>query len=229
MGLGAVTQLTAQFKLLPMKPIVELPANYIKIDTLDLSRDIGVLIKLQIAVLLSFIPVGWVFLLATFALRPAAREVLPQWGLFDLNFDNGFFVQLIISPPLVFSLLLATILVIFIHEAIHGLFFYLYTNRRPRFGFKILYAYAASPEGVYINRSQYFIVGLSPLLVMTFVGVLLLPVLPLIAIPSLVFTLILNASGSVGDVAMMAWLLRQPKEALIKDTGIMVSAFGPGD
>jgi hypothetical protein len=215
--------------LLPMKPIIDLPDNYIRIDTLDLSRDIGILIKMQIAVLLSFIPLGWFFLWVTFALRPDAGEVLPQWGLFDLTISNGFSVQISATMQIALSLLIAVVLLIVIHEGIHGLFFYLFTGRRPRFGFKILYAYAASPEGVYITRGQYFLVGLSPLVIMTIIGLCLIPILPLFTLPSLVFILILNTSGSVGDIVMMAWLLRQPKDALIRDTGIMVTAFGPGD
>jgi hypothetical protein len=211
-----------------MKPIIDLPENYTRIDTIDLSRDVRILIKLQIAVLLSFIPVGYFFLWATFAIRPDAKEVLPQWGLFNLSVEDGYVLQIGDAVLIALSLLVAIILLIIMHEAIHGLFFYLFTGRRPRFGFKILYAYAASPEGVYITRSQYFMVGIAPLVIMTLIGMLLIPIIPLIAIPSLVFILILNTSGSVGDIVMMAWLLRQPKEALIKDTGIMVSAFGPG-
>lgn len=212
-----------------MKPITDLPDHFIRLDTIDLSRNIGTLIKLQIAVLVSFIPVSWLFLNLTFALRPEALEVLPRWGLFDLVIDNGFSVQVPVSILVTFSLFLAVVLVVIVHEAIHGLFFYLFTGRRPRFGFKILYAYAASPEGVYITRRQYLVVGLSPLVIMTIFGVLALPVLPLVAIPTLIYTLILNASGSIGDIAMIGWLLRQPKNALIKDTGILVAAFGPGD
>jgi hypothetical protein len=212
-----------------MKAITDLPDNYIRLGSLDLSRDIGLMIKLQIAVMLSFIPVSVFFLRLTFTLRPEANQVLPQWGLFDLSINNGFSVEIPNVILIGLSLLLAIVFVVIIHEAIHGLFFYLFTGRKPRFGFKLLYAYAASPEGVYIERSRYLLVGVSPLVIMTLLGVVMIPILSLVTIPALVFILILNASGSVGDLAMMAWLVRQPKESLIKDTGIMVSAYGPGD
>jgi len=212
-----------------MKAITNLPDHYVEIDALDLSRDVGMLIKLQIAVLLAFIPLGWFFLWFTFMLRPDSRQVLPQWGLFNLSINNGFSVEISNVILIGLSLFFAVAFVIIVHEATHGLFFYLFTGRKPRFGFKLLYAYAASPEGIFIKRSQYLWVGLSPLLIITLVGMVMIPVLPLVAIPTLVFALILNASGSVGDIAMMAWLLRQPKEALIKDTGIMVTAFGPSE
>lgn len=46
-----------------------------------------------------------------------------------------------------------------------------------------------------------------------------LAVMPVIAVPLVVYALVLNASGAVGDVAVSLWLLRQPVVTLVRDEG----------
>lgn len=108
---------------------------------------------------------------------------------------------------------------IILHEAVHGLAFWLFTGKHPKFGFKVFYAYAASPEGVYLPRQQYFMVALAPLVILTLVGIVLIPIMPLLALPTLVFFLISNSAGSVGDLWVVGWLLREPREILLQDQG----------
>ena len=69
-------------------------------------------------------------------------------------------------------------MVVFVlHEAVHGLFFWLYTRDRPRFGFKGWYLYASAP-GWYLSRNRFLVVGLSPLVTMTAAALGLAMVVP---------------------------------------------------
>jgi hypothetical protein len=113
-----------------------------------------------------------------------------------------------------------------LHELIHGLFFWLFTRTRPAFGFKGAYAYAAAP-GWYIPRSQYIIVGLAPLVLITLGGFALLVVVPAWLIPALLFVVVMNGAGAVGDIAVVGWLLVQPRATLVHDLGDAVAIYRP--
>jgi hypothetical protein len=115
-------------------------------------------------------------------------------------------------------LLVVSAVMIVIHEGLHGLCFWYYTRERPRFAFKGFYAYAAMP-GWYLPRRQYLISALAPLVGITLLGVAGLALLPRWADSPLVWLLILNTSGAVGDL-WIAWeLLRAPRGVLGMDYG----------
>jgi hypothetical protein len=76
-------------------------------------------------------------------------------------------------------------------------------------------------------RNQYAVVGLAPLVLMTLAGLALLPVIPVWAIPSLLFVVVTNAAGAVGDIAVVGWLLLQPRATLVNDIGDAVTLYRP--
>lgn len=64
-------------------------------------------------------------------------------------------------------------LIIIIHEFIHALFFKIfYPKGKVKFGFKNGMAYAASPNSFYSKR-QFFIIGISPFVIIT-IGLIIL-------------------------------------------------------
>jgi len=118
------------------------------------------------------------------------------------------------------------VVMIVLHEGLHGLFFWLYTHARPRFAFKGFYAYAAMP-GWYLPRCEYLVTALAPLVGITLLGVLGLALLPGWADPPLIWLLILNTSGAVGDL-WIAWaLLRAPAGVMGCDNGDSAELFVP--
>lgn len=188
------------------------------LGTINLSKQKGLMLGLNLAALLLLVPIGWVVVSIGVWLRPEAAPWLiltevgwvnrPDGG-FSFSMPAGYLVGTIIGTPLV----------IVFHEAMHGLFFWLFTQRRPRFGFKFLYAYAALPPDVYLTRNPYLVVGLAPLIGLTCLGFLLILMMPLVLLPTLVCMLTINAVGSVGDIAVTAWLLRYPTTTLVSDYG----------
>ena len=125
------------------------------------------------------------------------------------------------------ALPLSIILMLVMHELIHGIFFWWFTHERPIFALKSGYAFAAAPQW-FLPRSQYILVGLSPFVIITIVSILLawFAVSPLI--PYFLMIAAFNAAGSLGDLLVVGWVLSQPKNILVNDKGDVFSSFAPG-
>lgn len=110
------------------------------------------------------------------------------------------------------------IMMIILHEATHGLFFWLFTRSRPDFAFnKIIYAYTAAP-GWYIPRNKYIVVEMAPLVLITTLGLILLAVAPQGWLLLILILTILNTCGSVGDMAVIASCSRS-RQVVRRQTG----------
>lgn len=123
-------------------------------------------------------------------------------------------------------LLLVTVAMLLIHEGLHGICFWIFTKTRPLFAFKGYYAYAAAPDW-YLPKWPYLITGLAPLIGITALCVILMFFVPAAWMPALVWMLVLNTSGAVGDLWMVYTLLRSPAEVLARDQGDVLEFFIP--
>lgn len=143
------------------------------------------------------------------------------------NLVSGFSITLDDPGALIISVLVFLFIIIgmvFLHEAIHGLFFWLFTREKPRFGFKVVYAFAGAP-GWYIAKRPYIIIGIAPLLVITILGFLLLLIVPEGWILPVLLFMTMNASGAAGDIYTVFWLLAKHDKILISDSGDSVKVF----
>jgi hypothetical protein len=140
-------------------------------------------------------------------------------------FPNGFW-GLVTSYTVVdwIALPVSIVLMLVFHELVHGMFFWLFTQERPRFALKSGYAYAAAPDW-YLPRSQYVLVGLSPLLVISFLAIILAAFLPAHLISYLLFVATFNAAGALGDMIVVSWVLRQPDSTFVMDHGDKFLSF----
>lgn len=198
-----------------MQATTSLPAGYVKRGTVNITKSPGLFILLNLLGVVVLLAAGALFVQIGYALRPDDMDAL----LLDLA--SGF--NLLPSLLILLAILLVMVVV---HEAIHGFFFWLYTRARPAFGVGAGYAYAAAP-GWYLPRDQYLLVGISPLLVISLVGVLLLALVPSALLLPVLALIIVNASGAVGDLAVVAWLLTLPRESLASDDGDAVTVYVP--
>jgi hypothetical protein len=197
-----------------MQPTQSLPANYAPYKTIDLTTDTRAMVILNIGALVLLLLGGWLLLWLLEVLRP---DIISDGTVSISGLNFVLMVLLVIG-------LLG--LMIIIHEAIHGAFFWLYTRSRPYFGFKGMYAYAAAPEW-YIPRNQYLVVGIMPFVLITLVGLLLLPVAPAWLLLPVLFVVLMNASGAAGDVLIVGWLLLLPAHTLINDLGDAITLYRP--
>lgn len=205
-----------------MQATKTLPEGYQAYATIALAKNKRLFLFLNLVGLVLFFGFGWLFVQIALLLRP---DVAPLLHVFDITSSGSFFLTL----PIVWipGALVAFFLVPALHEAAHGVFFWLFTGERPRFAYKVLYAYAAAPDW-YLSRGPYLLVGLAPLVLLSLLGVALLPLLPLPLLPGLIACLELNAVGAVGDIAMICWLLFQPASLLARDSGDAVTLYRAG-
>lgn len=191
-----------------MKPKKVLGPDYILEGKLEVeTRQVAIGLNLVgLALLFVF---GWIFLLVTAAARPEVDNASLAGA-----FDN----------ITVLSLLLTLALVLALHELVHGFFFWRFTGERPRFGFRLVYAYAAAPDW-YIPRDSFIVTGAAPFVFITIFGLVLLPVVPYSAVSLVFLGLTANAAGSVGDLLVLGWLLSQPRTSMARDTGLKITLY----
>ncbi len=185
----------------------ELPPTYVQSTTLDLSQDKKAFVLLNVLGVVVMLLTGWFLIWLTPMLRPEPSLELTIQGW-------------LIIP--IFLVALAGITTL--HEAIHGVFFWLFTRERPTFGFKGVYAYAASPAW-YMPRNAYLIVGLAPVVFITTLGVALLPVLPYVAVVPTMVLLAAHAGGAAGDLYVTFWCLMKPNTILMRDVGDAITMY----
>ena len=144
-------------------------------------------------------------------------------GLFSGTFS--FLIDLSTVWQLL-GLLAAAALMLVVHELIHGFFFWVFTRSKPVFALHLAYAYAAAP-GWFIPAHQYSIIGLSPLVIITAIGLLLIRLAPAGWILPVILITALNIGGAAGDMLVIARLQRTSSACLVNDAGDRVVFFEP--
>ncbi len=112
--------------------------------------------------------------------------------------------------------ILGYIIILPIHEAIHGLAF-VFWGGKPHFGAKLPFALYCGAKEQLFRRDHYLVVGLSPLVVITAAGIIMTLLVPDLAAYALL-AIAGNISGAAGDVLAAQRILRLPPHALIEDT-----------
>jgi hypothetical protein len=194
-----------------------LPDSYQEAGTLDLSKNPRLLVILNLAGVVILLLSGWLFFLAILWIR-------PQGSLSGIRFFS-------IGSPLdilttIIWILALTAFILVLHEAIHGLFFWLFTRSVPRFAFKGVYAYAAAP-GWYLSRNPFVVTTLAPLIFISLGGLLVFRLVPAAWLFGAWFALIMNASGAVGDILVTWWILRRSPRSYVQDRGDSVTLYLP--
>lgn len=142
----------------------------------------------------------------------------PEGGLFafDDTGEGGFSVTV---DALGFVLLIGVgTAILFVHEAVHGAAFRYYGGR-PIFGAalhnKVLPVLYASAPGYTFTRGQFAVIVLAPAVVITGIGLLLMPLTGLglwLTVP-----MAINFGGAIGDFWFAGMLLTKPPGTRIED------------
>lgn len=159
-----------------------------------------------------------------------ALLLLSAWGFTRLAFlwRPDLHIQLTIKNlsgwVIILELIIATALMVFIHEGFHGMCFWIFTRTRPQFALTRFYAYASAVDW-YLPRGQYLLTALAPLIGINGLGLLLLAFGPQSLILPVLVILIFNASGTAGDLWVAGVLLFQPADTYVHDLGDRVEFF----
>ncbi len=191
-----------------MKSVKELPGNYEEVFGIDLAKNkklAGVVSVISLAIAVVAVAVGCL--------------KVSLLSLFDMTGGFGRYCMR-------FGILIAGMLVyILLHEAVHGVFMYLFSGEKPFFGISPMYAYAGSRA--YFGKTEYLTIALSPVV---FWGI----VLGVIGefVPQEWFWVVyaiqvVNLSGAAGDLYVFFRFLRLPGEILVNDTGVAMTVYAP--
>ena len=200
-----------------MPATLHLPEGYRSIGTLNLTKNLRLLVYLNVAGAVLLVGFYYVFIRAALWMRPEAARQGLSGGSLNLS---GLLVILLAVIGIYAA-------VIVLHEATHGIFMVLFTHTRPVFAFRGYYAYAAAP-GWYFPRGQYMLVSLAPLVLLSLLGLVVLALAPAGWFLAVISFIAFNGSGAVGDLAVFFWLLRQPSTCLAYDVGDAVTLYLPG-
>ena len=183
-------------------PTKTLPATHTLAWAVDMKKDTRLNWTLQIAGLFWFVLVGWALWKIVPILRP----------------DYAVTGQFTVSIWLLVYALLVIFVVLILHELVHGLFFWLFTSERPVFGMGPGYAYAAAPDW-YFPKGRYLVVGLSPLVLLSVVGLAIVPTVPVAWLWVVLLAIIFNAGGAVGDLYICLRIMGEADDVWVRDSG----------
>jgi hypothetical protein len=184
------------------KCLNELPESYKETFALDVKKNIKAAIILNVCAVLLLVP--FVF---------GAISVFRNSGA-DLS-------QFTLVHKLV--LLVGLILYILLHEVVHGICFFIFSKKKPVFGFNFLAAWAGAPD-YYFHKGQYLITCLAPLV---FFSVVFLPLCFCLPLGFRLIAIILmgmNVAGSIGDI-FVAYKCIRYKKILANDTGFKMTIY----
>ena len=186
-----------------------LPEGYVQSGEINLKKNKRLAITLNIVAF--FVGILSFFLLSSFAalVRPSL-----------MNTSGSITVG-------VWAVMLGlVVLLMTIHELIHGFFFWVFTRSRPVFAFRLFYAYAGAPDW-YIPTRQFMIVALGPLVIIGAVGILLMLLVPESWVLFIAFMVALNTGGSAGDLLVFTRIFKVSPMCLANDTGDIFTFYEP--
>lgn len=190
-------------------------------DGYDLSRSLDLIKDRKLLLILSLVSLG-LFLVCWVGLAWLLRLLRPDFTAgasfeFSLSGLGGMLLPLLVLLGVIFVMVV-------LHEAIHGVCFWLFTGGRVKFAFKGAYAFAAAPDW-YLYKWPYMVVSLAPLVLITVLGLMALWWAPTSWIAPLMLLIALNASGAVGDMYVFFLLTKMPEDALVQDFGEQMMLF----
>lgn len=113
--------------------------------------------------------------------------------------------------------IISLLVIIVVHELIHGLFFKLFnTEGKVKFGFKNGLAYATSPNSFY-SKGKFLVILMAPFIIIT---LLLFFMYLFRLIPPYAFIRLasIHASTCVGDFYFSYLVIKAPKNSCVEDT-----------
>ncbi len=191
-----------------MKSCSVLPENYIPLTVIDLEKDKKVFWFVNI---LSFV-IAAVMVVVGVLVVPLDLELDAD------NFVTGWLLPLVVLLAGIFAYIV-------LHEAVHGIFMYAFSRVRPRFGFRLVFAYAGS--SAYFDRIRYIVIALAPVVIWGMVLLIIDLFSKGIWFWVVYVIQICNVGGAAGDFYVTAKMLRMPKDILVQDTGIQMTVFAP--
>ena len=184
-----------------MKSYTTLSEGYREIYALDMHEDK----KLAVWVNLLSLAIAAVFAVPMLF-------VVPWWTTFDVTDGmSGYWVKFA-------AMLGLTLLYLVLHELVHGIAMRICGTKKIRYGFKGVYAFAASDD--YYRKKPYVFIALAPVVLWGIVLAIVTPFVPASWFWVVYFVQLMNLSGAAGDLYVTVKFSRMPRDILIRDSGV---------
>ena len=185
----------------------ELPEGYIfhrKIDLKNNKKQYWLVQGLCFGTFILFIALGVVITIFG-NLKPSGHEGV-MWFVMLLTWSVGYLVYIVL------------------HELTHGVFIWMFSKAKPRFGFSFSYAYCASDA--YFTKKEYVVIALSPVVVWGIVFAVLNAVFPVSGWFWVIWMLQAgNIGGAAGDFFCTYQIAHCPKDVLVFDGGTDMTIY----
>jgi hypothetical protein len=191
-----------------------LPDGYQPIEVIDIAKQTGLAIGMN---LIGFL----LFIISYFVFFRFVRDMRSMAAMQFFEMDSWTNLILVLIGGIFF---LAALVIL--HEAAHGLFFRIYTGSMPKFALKLSYAYAAAPDW-YIRRNAYLVIGAAPVVLITLVGLLSCLFVHPSWLVVIVLFMSLNFASSVGDFYVLLRLITKSGDVYVKDEGDKMTFYHP--
>ena len=189
-----------------MKSYTTLPEGYREIYALDMHEDK----KLAVWVNLLSLAIAAVFAVPMLF-------VVPWWATFDVaDGMSGYWIKLA-------AMLGLTLLYLVLHELVHGIAMRICGTKKIRYGFKGVYAFAASDD--YYRKKPYVFIALAPVVLWGIVLAIVTPFVPASWFWVVYFVQLMNLSGAAGDLYVTVKFSRMPRDILIRDSGVGMAVY----
>jgi len=179
----------------------ELPEGYQLFDLIDMEKNKKLIV--------------WVNILSILIALP----LFPYFIILTWNNSSMFSILL---------MLVIMIVVLCLHELIHGFFFQKFGNGKVKYQFHG-WAFSASMKGHYFLKKQYQIIGIAPAVILNILLIILFFILKNDAQYIVYGLFLLHFSGCAGDFYVLFRMRKYPKDSLIEDTGVGMKFYKKGE
>ena len=187
----------------PWNAFSSLPDGYVPLEKMDLTQkeQAKTVLGLSLGLIIPWLALG-IWLSPVLDVRQLVKE--------------GAFLHLL-------AVLVGVAVYIPGHEAVHGALMWHFSRVRPRFGLKLMYAYAGSD--VYFAKRAYLCIALAPLLVWGIALTVLSQLAPLTWFWPVWMVQLMNITGAAGDLYVSWKIGRMPATVLVQDTGVAMTVY----
>lgn len=192
-----------------MKAVTALPDGYKEIYSIDLKKNK----KMSLLVNLLAILIG-------IAMAVPMHFIVPITTLFDIEQGLKDYTMRFVV------LLVASVLYIILHEAVHGIAMKICGTKKVKYGFTGLYAFAGSDD--FYDKTAYIFIALAPVILWGVVFAIINPFVPTSWFWVVYMLQIMNISGAAGDFFVSARFSRLPEDILVKDYGVGMTVYSKG-
>lgn len=137
------------------------------------------------------------------------REIISELFVDLVIKHRAFYFTRYYFLDIIIAIFILTMPIIFVHEAIHGMTYRIFGGK-IKFGFKGIYAYTQEVSGIILNRTEFLLVLLAPVTVISLITLFMTNV-----IGTVIY--LLNLLGSISDIIMAIYLCKSNTNSYIKD------------